>query len=170
MEEPAAESEVEVEKTPFGMQLTLQFLRLLMVVMIFPLLGSCFLAFMALIVGAFSSAPALQAIVLSVMGLGSFILMLTLISGTAWMECHLNKSPVPFASVWVAGRPEHPARKLILPAVGSIACYGYAAVLLWVAVNVGPGTDPTFGWPITWGSTAVMATVLHRYLKAKLPG
>jgi len=170
MDEPLADSQIEVEKTPLGIRITLQFLRLLMVVMIFPLLGACFLAFMSLLVGAFSGAPVPQAIGLSVMGLGSFILMLVLITGAAWMECHLNQSPVPFASAWVAGRPAHPARKLILPAVGSIACYGYAAVLFWIAGHLGPGTDPTFGWPITWGSAAVVATVLHRYLKAKLPG
>jgi hypothetical protein len=171
MEESHSESEIEVEKIPLGIRLTLQFLRLLMVVMVFPLLGACMLAFLSLIVGVLPTASFPRAMVLSLSGLGSFIGMLSLMTGAAWMECHLNQSPVPFATAWVAGRPDHPARKLILPAVGSIACYGYAAVLLWLAVHVGSISEGTFlGWPIIWGSVAVAATLLHRYLKAKLPG
>jgi hypothetical protein len=170
MDEPLTESQIVVEKMPLGIRLTLQFLRLLMVVMIFPLLGAGFLAFMSLMVGAFSSAPVPESLAFSLMGLGSFVLMLTMITGTAWMECHLNQSPVPFASAWVAGRPAHPARKLILPPVGCIAFYGYAAVLLWIPSHLDEGSDRTFGWPLVWGSAAVVATLLHRYLKAKLPG
>ncbi|WP_341403788.1 hypothetical protein [Luteolibacter soli] len=96
-------------------------------------------------------------------------MMLTTITATAWMECHLNKSPVPFASAWVAGRPGHPARKLVLPAVGSVAFYGYVAVLFWIAADPGPESERSAGWAVAWGSAAVMATLLYRYLKAKLP-
>lgn len=168
-EEPRADSQIEVETIPLGIRLTLQFLRLLLVVMVFPLLGAAVVATISLIAGATSPAPASQTMAFGLMGLGSFVVMLTLVTGTVWMECHLNQSPVSFVSHWKAGHPDHPARKLILPAVGSVAFYGYAAVLLWIAAHVGPDMGLNFGWPIMWSSLAAGATLLLRYLKAKLP-
>jgi hypothetical protein len=170
VEDPPTDSQVEVEKMPLGIRITLQFLRLLMVVLIFPLLGACLLAFLSLIVGALSTASFPASMIPSLTGLGGFIVVLTLITGCSWIECHLNQSPVPFASTWATGRPDHPARKLILPAIGSIAFYGYAAVLLWIAAHVGTGPEQNYGWPGTWGCLAVAATLLYRYLKVKLPG
>lgn len=169
MEEPASDAHIGDEKAPLGIRVALQFLRMLMVVLIFPLMGACFIAFIALVAGAFSADPFPKSVIPALTWLGCFIVVLTLVTGTAWMECHLNQNSVPFATAWRAGRPEHPARKLILPALGSIAIYGYAAVLLWVAVHIGPDWCGMFGWPVTWGSLAVAATLLHQHLKAKLP-
>jgi len=169
MEEPVPGSQIVEEKAPLGIRVALQFLRLLLVVLILPLLGTSFVAFIALVAGAFLEDPFPKSVIPALTWLGCFIVVLTLVTGTAWMECHLNQNSVPFATAWRAGRPDHPARKLILPALGSIAFYGYAAVLLWAAVHIGPDWGGMFGWPITWGSMAVGATLLHRYLKAKLP-
>lgn len=81
MEEPLTDSQIEVEKTPLGIQLTLQFLRLLMVVMIFPLVASGIFAAMSLILGAVLAASVPRALLLSLMGLGSFVLMLMMTTG-----------------------------------------------------------------------------------------
>lgn len=161
--------EIVHEKTPLGIRLTLQFLRMLMVAMVVPLMGSAILAVMSLFLVTMSSVPAPSAQLLSLMGLGSFVLVLTMLMGATWLECHLNQSAIPFASSWFATPPTHPARLLILPALGSTAFYGSAAVVLWIAANLGPGPVRAPGWPIVWGIAAVAATVLRRHLNAKLP-
>jgi hypothetical protein len=161
--------EVVNEKTPLGIRITLQFLRLLMVVMVVPLVASALLAIMSLFLVTMSSLPASGALILSAVGVGSFVLVLTTLLGATWLECHLNQSAIPFASSWFATRPQHPARLLSLPALGSIAFYGYAAVVLWTAANLGPGPLHAPVWPILWGIAAVSATVLRRHLNAKLP-
>jgi hypothetical protein len=169
VEEPLSDSQIVIEKTPLGMRLTLLFLRLLALAMIVPLLGSCFLAFISLIVGASSVSPFPMSLLFSLMGLGAFLLTLTMLSGIAWLESHLTQSPVPFASSWVATRPRHPARQLILPAVASIAFYSYCALLLWILTHITPDRERTIGWPLTWGSVAIGTTCLPRYLRTKLP-
>jgi len=170
MDEPVAESQIEVEKIPLGMRLTPLFLRLLALAMIVPLLGSCLFAFVSLIVGVppLSSFP--RSLLFSCMGLGSFLLVLTMMTGIAWLESHLNRSDVPFASSWVANRPGHPARRWVLPAVGGVALYGYLAVLMWIVATLEREGAPSIGWPLIWGTVAIGATILLRYLRTKLPG
>ena len=170
VEEPSSESDIVIEKTPLGMRLTLMFLRLLALAMFVPLLGACLLALMSLILGVsvLSSFP--KSLLFSLIGLGAFILVLTMMTGIAWLESHLNQSDVPFASSWVATRPGHPARRLVLPAVGSVALYGYLAVLSWIVARIDKEGAPAIGWPLTWGTVAIGATFLLRYLRRRLPG
>jgi len=170
VEVPLSDSQIIVEKTPLGLRLTLLFLRLLALAMIVPLLGGCFVGFISMIAGASSVAPFPRSLLFSLLGLGAFLLSLTMLSGIAWLESHLSQSPVPFASSWVATRPGHPARQLILPAVASVAFYGYSALLMWILTHITPDRERTIGWPLTWGSVAIGATFLLRYLRTKLPG
>jgi len=170
MDELGNDSQIVVEKTPLGMRLTLLFLRLLALAMIVPLLGTCFLIFTSLIVGASSLSPFPRCLLLSWAALGAFLVVLTMMMGISWLESHLNQSDAPFASSWVATRPGHPARQLLLPAVGSVAFYGYVAVMIWIVVRIMMLGDPSIGWPLTWGPVAIGATFLLRYLRSKLPG
>lgn len=170
MDELSSESEIIVEKIPLGMRLTLMFLRLLALAMIVPLIGSCLLAFVSLIVGVSPLASFPRSLLFGLMGLGSFLLVMTMMTGIAWLESHLNQSDVPFASSWVATRPGHPARRLVLPAVGGVALYGYLAVLFWMVASMEKEGDPSIGWPLTWGTVAIGATFLLRHLRTKLPG
>jgi len=159
-----------VEEIPLGIRLTLIFVRLFSLAMIFPLIGSALLAFMALVSGM-SSVPHPHPLAFSMVGLAAFLVVQAMIAGLAWLDSHLNQSQVPFASSWVATRPGHPARQLILPALVSIAFYGYIAALLWLFSHfVISDRKLSMAWLATWGSVAVVATFLHRYLKAKLPG
>jgi hypothetical protein len=59
---------------------------------------------------------------------------------------------------------------LVLPAVGSVALYGYLAVLSWIVARIDKEGAPAIGWPLTWGTVAIGATFLLRYLRRRLPG
>lgn len=149
--------------------MTLAFLRMFFVLMLLPLLGSFLLASASLIVGSFAADPFPEAFLFSAAGLGGFLIMLAMVSGTAWLDGHLDRRPFSFAPGWVATQVVHPARQLLLPAVGSVALYGYAAVLFWIPSNVENDPAQTFSWPVVWGIAAVASTVLMRRLETMLP-
>ncbi|MCW1921412.1 hypothetical protein OKA05_02540 [Luteolibacter arcticus] len=138
--------------------------------MIFPLLGSGFAAFMTLISGAVSESPAGEAIILGVIGLGSFVVTLTMTNGAVWLDGHLSRTSRPFASAGGQTRPMHPARQLFLPPTTIVVLYGSAAVALWIPDHLDAEPERNFIWPVVWIGVAVAATFLRRYLKAKFPG
>lgn len=170
MDDTLSDSQIVVEKLPFGLRMTLLFLRVLAMMLTLPMVGAGLATLAMLSEGAKSPDAFPISLVPGVLGMGAFLVLLVMLCGTAWIEGHLRQSDVPFSSSWLVSQPLHPARQLILPVVGCTAFAGYLAILLWFIGLLSPDLELDFRWPLTWGCVAIAATFLLRWLKVKLPG
>ncbi len=157
-----------VPKLPFGLRAAILFVRLMIVVAVFPTVGAVLMTLGFLIEGPLSKEPFPRVLTQSLVLVTVSVFLLVMLGGASWMDAMLSRRSFRSFS-WVGRKGEHPARQVFMPVAAGVAAYGAMAVILWLPSNWENSMAKTWPWPLVWGSIGTGAFFLYRYLDKILP-
>jgi hypothetical protein len=156
------EAERKNPAIPLGLRAAILFLWVVIVGLVFLILFAVLGVVSGLLAGALADDPFPEGVVVSILAVTAFAILAAMLSGAVWLAMHLESQPTGIGV-------RHPARMIILPAVGIVRVCGFVAVAVWIPSLFLNGFSETFPWPLVWGAIGSGAFLLYRHLDRILP-
>ncbi|MEK7950310.1 hypothetical protein [Luteolibacter soli] len=176
MEEPEWEREevtgppvISQLALPFGLRVTILFVRAVIALIVLPTLFSGVLAVWGIVDMSYLWQRPFDAIANRVIVWVSFVGLVTMLCSATWLHGHLGGQTQSADRIGVARSQDHVVRQIFFPALAFTAIYSFLAVLMWVPSLVASGIGKTYPWPLFWGSVGGGSVLLYRYLDRILP-